>query len=68
MIKNQKTFTFIKTALCFLFGLLFILPVLLIVMNALKPNGEILTSFISVQPVSGQFCPGNGNDELWRRI
>ena len=47
MIKNQKTFTFIKTALCFLFGLLFILPVLLIVMNALKPNGEILTSFIS---------------------
>ena len=47
MIKNQKTFTWIKTALCFLFGLLFILPVLLIVMNALKPNGEILTSFIS---------------------
>lgn len=47
MIKNQKTFTWIKTAFCFLFGLLFILPVLLIVMNALKPNGEILTSFIS---------------------
>lgn len=34
--------------LCFLLGFVFILPVLLIVMNAFKPNGEILTSFISL--------------------
>lgn len=36
-----------KSLLCFLAGLVFILPVFLIVMNAFKPNGEILTSFIS---------------------
>lgn len=37
-----------KSLICFLLGFIFILPVLLIVMNAFKPNGEILTSFISL--------------------
>lgn len=37
----------VKSILCFLLGLIFLFPVLLIVMNAFKPNGEILTSFIS---------------------
>lgn len=46
-MNETKSHIWAKTILCFLFGLIFILPVLLIVMNALKPNGEILTSFIS---------------------
>lgn len=37
----------VKSFLCFLAGTAFMLPVFLIVMNAFKPNKEILTSFIT---------------------
>lgn len=36
-----------KSAICILLGIVYLLPVLLVVMNAFKPNKEILTSFIS---------------------
>ena len=38
---------YIKTIFCFLLGIIFLSPVLLIVMNSFKPNSDILTSFIS---------------------
>lgn len=46
--EGKKGKVWMKSLLCFLLGLIFILPVFLIVMNAFKPNGEILTSFISL--------------------
>lgn len=45
--RNHSLNVFLKTAGSFVLGLIFLCPVLLIVMNAFKPNGEILSSFIS---------------------
>ena len=37
----------LKSILWLCLGIIFILPVFLIIMNAFKPNNDILTSFIS---------------------
>lgn len=37
----------VKSVICLLLGIIFLFPVLLIVMNAFKPNGDILTSFLA---------------------
>lgn len=37
----------VKSVICLLLGVIFLFPVLLIVMNAFKPNGEILSSFLA---------------------
>ena len=42
----NKTVVF-KSILWLCLGIIFILPVFLIIMNAFKPNNDILTSFIS---------------------
>lgn len=44
---NGRVRVMVKSGLCLSAGLIFMLPVFLIVMNAFKPNKEILTSFIS---------------------
>lgn len=44
---GRKIRVFTKSGICFLAGIIFMLPVILIVLNAFKPNNEILTSFIS---------------------
>ena len=46
--KNTQLKIWLKTIVCFLLGIIFLFPVILIVMNSFKPNSEILTSFISL--------------------
>ena len=41
----------LKSILWLCLGIIFILPVFLIIMNAFKPNNDILTSFISFPKV-----------------
>lgn len=37
----------VRSVICLVLGFIFVIPILLIVMNAFKPNREIMTSFIS---------------------
>ncbi|QOV18796.1 carbohydrate ABC transporter permease [Blautia liquoris] len=48
MAKEISKKSTVKSIICLLAGLIFMLPVFLIVMNAFKPNKEILTSFLSL--------------------
>lgn len=48
MKEARKSRVLLKSILWLCLGIIFMLPVLLIIVNAFKPNGEILTSFISL--------------------
>lgn len=48
MKSGRKSRTILKSILWIILGILFMLPVFLIIMNAFKPNGDILTSFIAL--------------------
>lgn len=47
MRSRKKRSILVGSIICFIAGLIFMMPVFLIVMNAFKPNNEILISFIS---------------------
>ena len=43
----MKMRTLGRSIICLVIGFIFVIPILLILMNAFKPNREIMTSFIS---------------------